>query len=473
MSPENARIVVVGAGVAGWSAAAEMAAHGLKVTLIDEHSKPGGQYLRSNRPHRFNFRLRRLLNRNPSGIGVRLQSRVLGIEPDRTLLVETASRRLLKLRPDLVLLATGAREKFWPFPGWTLPGVMATGAAQILVKNWGVLPGYRTVIAGRGFFPWTVAREVRLGGGRVPLAANESSPGREMFPPLAAWRHWSKWLRSAGGLLQLAGAGTRLQWGTRILEARGTDRLEEVVTLRSGAGREAGEGRRRCYAADALAVGHGFAPNDEIARLCGCKMVWKPSLGGWIVQVADDLESSREGIFAAGEITGIGGAGKSAVEGELAGLSIVRAVKGGNDAALMRQIVACRRARAHELAFARYLNAQFASPLRELRMRLAAIPDETVVCRCEDTRMGDVRRAVQHYGCSAGAVKKATRLGMGICQGSVCRPFLQDLLLAECGGPVESLSGPSIRFPLRPVSLGVLARGPVEAEQAEDCTNLF
>jgi NADPH-dependent 2,4-dienoyl-CoA reductase/sulfur reductase-like enzyme len=464
MSRDNARIVVLGAGIAGLSAAAEMAAQGLKVTLIDENSKPGGQYLRSNRPSRFNLRLRRLLNRKPSGIELQLQSQVLDIEPDRTLLVETATRRLLKFRPDFVLLATGARERFWPFPGWTLPGVMATGAAQMLVKNWGVLPGRRTVVAGRGFFPWTVAREICLGGGRVPVVANESLPGRRMFPPPAAWRHWTKLLRPAGGLLQLAGTGTQLHWGTRILEAHGTDRLEEVVTLQAGTGREAGEDRRRRYAADALAVGYGFAPNVEIARLCDCKMVWETSLGGWIVQVSGDLQSSREGIFAAGEIIGIGGAGKSAVEGKLAGLSILRTVRGGKDAGLMRQIAAGRRARAHELAFARYLNAQSANTPQELRSRLAAIPDTTVVCRCEDTRMGDVRRAIQDFGYNAGAVKKTTRLGMGICQGSVCRPFLQDLLLAEYGGPMENPSWPSIRMPLRPVSLGVLARDPVEAD---------
>jgi len=175
--------------------------------------------------------------------------------------------------------------------------------------------------------------------------------------------------------------------------------------------------------------------------------------------VSDNLQTSREGIFAAGEITGIGGAVKSAIEGRLAALSLVEAAGIHGGTTRVRQIDALRRSRSHELIFARWLNSLTGCSEKQMRSHLAAMPDSTVVCRCEDIRMGDIRRAMERGYRSATAIKRATRLGMGCCQGSVCQTFLQDLLMVVPGASLDRPCPPSVRIPVRPVSLGVLARG--------------
>jgi NAD(P)H-nitrite reductase large subunit len=243
--------------------------------------------------------------------------------------------------------------------------------------------------------------------------------------------------------------------GWRIAAAKGRVSLERVVALRSNAvGRPTGESM--VLKADGLAMGWGLVPNLELAQQAGCRLIHDTHRGGWVVDTAQTLETSVPGIFAAGELTGIGGGAKALVEGELAALNLLAYLgrdPGHRYAARLRCLQAQRR---RELSLSRALAAVTRVPPEAL----AGIPDDTVVCRCEDVTMGEIRRAVFSGADSLQALKRTLRLGMGMCQGRTCGPVVLDLLALLTRQPPATLAPFSARAPIKPVTLGALAEGP-------------
>jgi NADPH-dependent 2,4-dienoyl-CoA reductase/sulfur reductase-like enzyme len=180
-------------------------------------------------------------------------------------------------------------------------------------------------------------------------------------------------------------------------------------------------------------------------------------MGGWVVKVNEDLETGVEGIFAAGEITAIGGAAKSLIEGRLAGFAILQRMGRVNSNNMRREISALKEARRKQIAFARYFNAQNDFAPDYMAEWIHGLPDDVPVCRCESVQLGDLRRAVAEGFDTPAAVKKATRCGMGICQGSTCKTILLEVLAALTGKPLAHVPLPSARVPVKPVYLGTLA----------------
>jgi D-hydroxyproline dehydrogenase subunit alpha len=247
--------------------------------------------------------------------------------------------------------------------------------------------------------------------------------------------------------------------GVRIVEARGEQELAEVAAARIDRRGALLPGSETVVRAEALAVGFGFTANIELAQLAGCRLLFDPARGGWAAAVNAELETSVAGLFAAGEVTAIGGAAKSLTEGRLAGISILRR----RGIPFRRQagpgLSKLLRARRRQLAFARYFNAQHTFGPEWMRHWVAGVGEEVVVCRCEGVRLGDLRRAVAAGFATPAGIKKATRCGMGICQGGTCKMILLEVLAALTGKPLAEIPPPSVRLPIKPVALGDLAGG--------------
>ena len=143
-------------------------------------------------------------------------------------------------------------------------------------------------------------------------------------------------------------------------------------------------GSETAYRIDCLAVGFGFSANLELAQLAGCDVAFNAGLGGWVVKVNEDLETTVVGISAAGEITAIGGAAKSLIEGRLAGLSILRRMGLLKFGELDKEISALKQARKRQMAFGRYFNAQYSFPSEYMANWIRSLPDDAPVCRCEE-----------------------------------------------------------------------------------------
>jgi len=455
-------VVIVGGGPAGITAARILAVRGLAVRIVDENPALGGQYLKGSAAPTVagilrRRGLRRLAGLEAMGIACMRATEVVGMTETLEMLLHLPEGRMALVHPKAVLLAAGAREHFVPFPGWTLPGIMGTGAVQILLKTAGVMPGSEVMVAGSGVFPYAVAADILFHGGRVPelIDANPLASKIRFLPALGL---------APGKLYEAVAVSVRLGWGRipvrfarRVVAARGEKAVEAVVTARFDGRGNRLPGSETVHPCRCLAVGDGFTPNTELARHIGCAMTHAPGLGGWVVTVAPDLATSVPGVFAAGEITGIAGVEKSVLEGALAAWGILQALgrcSPGEYRDAARPLQTRRRRR---LAFGRRFNRLTALPAGVIR----AIPDETVVCRCEEITMGTLKQALADDQQSPTAIKRATRIGMGICQGRMCGPFVAQAAAVLGGLPPHHLVPASVRTPVKALPLADLAQIPI------------
>ena len=398
-------VCVVGAGPAGLAAAYCAAKSGLKVVVVDDNPAAGGQIWRGEQAKPASPEARAWFEKLRS---VEIQlingARVFSQPAPLTLLAETA-RGVRELNYSSLILATGARERFLPFPGWTLPNVMGAGGLQALVKTGLPIEGKRVVVAGSGPLLLAVAAYLREHGADVLYIAEQASSMRLARFGLGLFGKSSQALslkRQLKGVKYLTGC-----WAG---EAHGKDKLESVKLFQSGKGWQ--------VSCDYLACGFHLVPNVELAELLGC------AVEDGKVRVDDLQQTSVSDVYCAGESTGIGGLELSIVEGEIAGL----AAAGNTDEA--RKLFPVR---AKHQKFAELLNRTFA--LRDELKQL--VQPNTIVCRCEDVTFERLRA---HS--SWRVAKLQTRCGMGPCQGRVC------------GGAIEFLLGwraESVRPPVLPV----------------------
>jgi D-hydroxyproline dehydrogenase subunit alpha len=410
-------VAIVGAGPAGLAAACAASTSGSTVAVFDDNPGAGGQIWRGvgvpfseagEAARRWLRRFRR------SGATLYAGSRVIGNGPlAKSILVEDRDgARVVRYRR--LILATGARELFLPFPGWTLPNVFGVGGIQALAKSGLPVESKRTVVAGTGPLLLAVAAYLRSHGAQVTLIAEQAS-----FQAMATfskylWRYPGK----INEAIQLKSKlfGVPYGWGAWVESASGHDRVESVQ-VRQGE-------RHWTEPCDYLAVAFGFYPNLELPLLLGCEV------RAGVVAVDGLQRTSVEDVYCAGEPTGVGGVDLAIAEGEIAGFAATGLV----DRALSRQPV-----RERWRPFAAKLQTAFA-PRTELRS-LAQL--DTIVCRCEDVTLARIQ--THHSWRSA---KLHARCGMGPCQGRICGPAVQFL---------RGWGAESVRPPVFPASVGSLA----------------
>jgi len=376
MNPDTYDIAIVGAGLSGIFAAGILTEHGMNVLIVDENVNAGGQYLRhhpgdsdaGNAPRGLKqYGLKTLKTLNPERTRIMASTEVLEMTAERQLLICESGRRLYSLKPDAVLIATGAREKFVPFKGWTLPGVISTGATQILLKGSRVLPASDIIVGGAGIFPYAVAAEILGEGGRVRAILDQNRLAEKLAVTGGLLLEKSKLGEAVRTMAKLALSRTPIKFGVRIIEARGQTGLEEVLTVRIDSEGRGLPGSEVAYPCSCLAIGYGFVANIELAQLAGCRIEYDGNLGGWKVWASEDLQTSVPGIFAAGEITGIAGAAKSITEGRLAALSILVGLGKISTKRFQARSAPLKKARRQHLRFGRHFNSQHITPPEVVR----------------------------------------------------------------------------------------------------------
>ncbi|KVH29952.1 FAD/NAD(P)-binding oxidoreductase [Burkholderia cepacia] len=402
-------IAIVGAGPAGLSAAWVAARSGATVVIVDDNPRAGGQIWRQGAAAApASLATERLAVLRQPNVTHLAATRIVAETQPGTLLLEDDERGLL-LDFQTLILCCGARELLLPFPGWTLPGVTGAGGLQALVKYGLDVRGQRTVIAGSGPLLLASAATARQAGARVSHVLEQAGWGDVAGFGAGLWRWPSKLAQAA----KLATAAYRPD--AHVVEAFGDKRLERV-RIRHG-------DREFDVDCDRLACGFGLVPNTVLPSHLGCRV------DHGAVAVDAHQRTSRDGVFAAGECTGVGGSELAMVEGEIAGHAAT-----GQTAPLAALVAR----RAHWQAFADAVRERFA--IREPVRRLAR-PD-TLLCRCEDVRFDAVAQAPGWT-----AAKLQSRCGMGACQGRVC------------GAAAQALFGwtpPVPRTPLVPARVGTL-----------------
>jgi NADPH-dependent 2,4-dienoyl-CoA reductase/sulfur reductase-like enzyme len=401
------------------AAAARAAESGLQVGIVDDNTTLGGQIWRRSggapepQSSAWAERLR-------SAKTMVLCGRVFH-QPEPGILLAENDGGPYGLEYEKLVLATGARERFLPFPGWTLPNVMGAGGLQAMVKCGLSVNGKRVVVAGSGPLLLAVAAYLRKHGARIPIVCEQASWGSIARFSLALLRQPDKIAQAL--LVKRDLLSVPFSANSWPVAASGKVAVESVTISRNG--------RIENIPCDYLACGFHLVPNIDLPLLLGCQ------IRDGCVQVDDFQRTTVAQTFCVGEPTGIGGVELALVEGQIAGLTAAGQASEGRH--LFRQRERLRR-------FARSLDRTF-----RLRSKLRSLPSpETIICRCEDIRYARLRRYA-----SWRSAKLQTRCGMGPCQGRVCGPATEFLLKWD---------PQSVRPPIYPVRVESLAFSASQAE---------
>ncbi|MFG2212171.1 FAD-dependent oxidoreductase [Streptomyces sp. NPDC048638] len=475
-------LAVIGAGAAGLAGAVTADELGLSVALLDASARWGGQFYRHPGPGLGAARPQALhhdwstfadLRRRVAAAGLTHLAghQVWGVTrdgddsdgeggggggglwsvhaltgPD----VDPGEERPVCVRARAVLLATGATERQLPFPGWTVPGVVGAGGAQAMLKSHLVLPGRRIVVAGSGPLLLAVAASLAAAGARVPALVEASGYGSYARHPRTLAANPDKLTESLAYGWALLRHRVRVRTRSAITRVHGTDRVEAVSVCRLDRDWRPRPGTEHRIPCDALAVGHGLAPQIELATQLGCATRRTPD--GTHALLLDALqETSVPGLWAAGETGGIGGVRLARTEGELAARALAARLRGRPALADGARVRALRRRRTRLRAFAEAMATAHAPGSGWPHW----LDDGTDVCRCEEVTAGRIREAVAELGArDARSVKLLTRAGMGWCQGRLCGTAVA--CLAAQGDRVPP--APERRPFALPVPLAALAR---------------
>ncbi|WP_028210690.1 FAD-dependent oxidoreductase [Paraburkholderia mimosarum] len=418
-------ILIIGAGPAGLNAARTAAQAGARIGIVDDNALPGGQIWRQGPEHRATGPARALLDVLAARANVTLLSgkRIVQALPGQQLLAEGADGALM-LAYGKLIVASGARERFLPYPGWTLPGVTGAGGLQALIKGGMPVRGERIVVAGSGPLLWAAAATAREHGATIAALV-------EQAPPPAVRRFAAGLVHTPAKLAQ----ALRMRFDLRatpywcdayVAEAIGASRVTQVRVRRGS--------DETLVDCDRLACAYGLVPNMGLGAALGCGL--EPRAGSAAIAVNEFQQTSVESIYAAGECTGVGGMELAAVEGRIAAHAAL-----GDNAGAQRLFTERKRYR----RFAERLHEAFdLNPA----LRTLSQPD-TVFCRCEDVAWRDVAGHASWRD-----AKLQTRCGMGPCQGKICGEAA-----AFCFGWPQNGQRP----PFSPARIGTL----LQAESAE------
>ncbi len=449
-------IIIIGAGPAGMAAAIVAAKHGADVLVLDEARSPGGQIYRAiekpgnlNRPE--------LGKTYPKGAGLAdgfrkaqvdyvAQASVWQVSPDLEVGYSVnGAAHLVSARQ--IILAGGALERPMPVQGWTLPGVMTAGSAQILLKESG-LAMEGAVFAGTGPLLYLIVHQYLTAG--VPVRAVIDLTPKSNY--VKALRHSpgalgaiSNIMEGIGWKRQIAKSGAEFIQGARDIRINGTENVEGIEYLK--------DGNWHHIPCKNVALHQGVTPNLNISLAAGCASHWNTRQACWNITVDNWLHSSVEGISVAGDGGGIGGAVAAENQGAIAALGALQRL--GQIDATTRDSLAkpFQKTLRRELAARPFLERLF----RPIEVTRIPKNDGIIVCRCEEITVGDIHKLVSEGHNSPNQIKSQSRCGMGPCQGRFCGLTVSEMMASLNQSTVENAGHYRLRAPLKPLPLSELA----------------
>ena len=452
-------VLVVGAGPAGTRAAETLVAHGVAVIVIDEGARSGGQIYRRppdgfSRPaamlYGFEAQKAEAVHAALEAVKDRIDYRpgtlVWNIEGSVAQTLGPAG--IERIEFDSLILATGAMDRVIPFPGWTLPGVFTMGGSQVALKAQGCAIGDPVVFMGTGPLLYLVAYQYVHAGAHVAAVLDTSRLGQSI--PVLPGLLWGgrTFAKGIWYMTWLRAAGIAVRAGITPVAAEGDSSLE-AVHYRDRRGRE------HRIACTGLGIGYSVKSEVQLAELAGCEMVFDPLAQQWLPQADEDGRALANAVYLAGDGAGVAGADAAEVRGRLAALALLA----DKDIVIDRAIQARLRARLRRIMrFRNALERALPAPFHLVR----ALPDETIICRCEAITAGDIREGRALSPAEMNRAKAFTRVGMGRCQGRVCGPAAAQILAAERGCNVAEVGRLRGQAPVKPLAIRAGAEAAVE-----------
>jgi thioredoxin reductase/bacterioferritin-associated ferredoxin len=450
-------LIIIGAGPAGMAAAIEAAKLGVSAIVLGDQWSPGGQIYRAiERMPSEKLEVlgedyahgRQLVQRfREADVDYLSGAEVWQVEPDLivSFLFQEKARQIKSKR---ILIATGARERPFPIPGWTLPGVMAATAVDVLLKSHGLVPSGRIALAGSG--PLIFLTAARLIEFDVTLqAVLDTTPRFNYFAALPAlpkallgYEYLIKGLRMQQRIRR---SRIPIYRNVKNIEARGSSSVESVRFKSKGTPRE--------LKVDILLLHNGVVPDTQITQLLECEHIWNDRQRYWQPLVDNWGNTSEKGIAVAGDAAGIAGAKAAEASGHLAALEAAYRLK-----VIPRQERDLRSAPfkkkwQREKAVRPFLERLF----RPQPALLVPRDDQTVVCRCEEVTAGEIRKALALGALGPNQLKSLTRSGMGPCQARMCGLTVSEIIAEYRNEDISKVGYPRIRPPIKPLTIDQLA----------------
>ncbi|TWC13715.1 MULTISPECIES: cyanide-forming glycine dehydrogenase subunit HcnB [unclassified Pseudomonas] len=464
----NLAPVIVGGGPAGMAAAIELAAHGLRCTLLEEAPRLGGVVYRGPLRDgisldylgpRYSEALEKLhgeFDRHAGLIDVRFNHRVVGAEGLRALMLLDAEERVCEVAYSHLVLAAGCHERSVPFPGWTLPGVMLLGGLQLQIKSGVVRPPSPVVIAGTGPLLPLVACQLHAAGVAVAGVYEACAFGTIAKQSLALLNKPQLFLDGLSMLAYLKRHRIPVRYGWGVVQAHGEGELDMVTVAPYSSDWKPDLERAEQVPAQTLAVGYGFIPRTQLSQQMGLEHGFSDD--GYLRAVSDAWQQSSEAhIHLAGDMGGIRGGEAAMLSGRIAALSVLMQCN------VLDSHAALERRGQYQAKLDRILRFRAAVDRYTRRgAGLTALPTaDTVICRCEHATRADIDRAIEQGVQDIASLKMRTRVSMGDCQGRMCVGYCSDRLREATGRADVGWLRP--RFPIDPIPFSAFRNVGMEA----------
>lgn len=459
-------IIIIGAGPAGMSAAIVLREQGLSVLVVDEQPAPGGQIWRAVERVASTSTGKLLGNEYRTGQAVVEQFHACGAQYQANTQVwqieagwhvyMTCDGKVELVQAQRVLLAMGAQERPAPFEGWTLPGVLTVGAAQILLKTSNQVPTDPVWVVGSGLLTLLYMAQLLRAGGAVAGWLDTSPKGswRNAFSYISSvFSRWHDVHKGLSWLRELRRAGVKRFRGVASFRTLGDGRVQALeYTLENGLTKRVD--------ASVILVHEGLVPSVHMTRALGCEHVWNDAQASWMPALDDWGQTSVPGIYVAGDGASIGGADAACTHGQIVALGI--AMHAGKLPREQADVNAkSARQRLHAQLQLRPMLDKMYPPYEQIFNPA----DDTIVCRCEELTAGDIRRAAKLGQPGPNQIKAFTRAGMGPCQGRQCGYTIANILAREQGCTAAEVGVQRVRPPIKPLTLGQLASFDIEGDR--------